>query len=121
MSDNVAELEGLRASVRPAAFAPADGGATRKGLATFTPQNVLWTVPGFLEPTTGELPRLDILDNLAHGHTTAHLVEATATDLGLFAYLHVHIADAFEFAAASAKVCFVASDPQPYALNPTDN
>jgi hypothetical protein len=93
---------------------------TLRGLATFTPQRVPWNVPGSLEaadsvlvaPSSsssgsssaaaergcgnggvrrcGGTPRLDVIDNMAHGHTTANLVAAGADQLGLRPLLRIH-------------------------------
>lgn len=137
LQDNVDEVAALRSRATHAAFAPvkplvaaslkesngedAITTTTLRGLATFTPQQVPWNVPGSLEGDASALvapsgssssssataaeggcddsggvrrcggtPRLDVVDNMAHGHTTANLVAAGADRLGLRPLLRIH-------------------------------
>ena len=126
LEDNRLELEQLRALAKPASFRPVEGYAEANGgcgktaaskppsllvdPANTTPSGVLWTVPGALGDGENSAPEsdskwgVDVIDNMAHGHTTAHLAVTQAQHLGLSAHLRIHARDAFKYARMTPEV-----------------
>ena len=67
-----------------------------------TCEGVDWSVDAyFARRSTRPPPVLDVVDNMEHEATTAHLVLSAAKELKIESYLKVHVADAYDLNASS--------------------